>query len=157
MKTTPCLGITLLALVLVASSYTLAADDASADRPHVGELRSLAIAPSNLKGVAQLHHDGWLEARGQLLSTSAYPELFEVVGRTWTRSEVKEGRFAIPEIRDQSQRRLSSDNPFGVLGPGDLVTSGRVQKAWLRQAPLSHWIFVGREVKEVETIAATHR
>jgi hypothetical protein len=118
---------------------------------------SLAVAPTNLKTVAQLHREGWLEARGQLLSTSVYPELFEVVGRTWTRHEVKDGRFAIPEIHNRSQGRLSSDNPFGVLGPGDLVTSGKSQNAWLRPAPLSEWIFVGREVSDVGTIASPHR
>jgi hypothetical protein len=156
MRIKRCLGLTVLALV-VASGYTSAADDSSAERPRVGAIRSLAIAPSNLKAVAQLHHDGWLEARGQLLATSVYPELFEVVGRTWTRNEVQDGCFAIPEIHDRSQGRLSSDNPFGVLGPGDLVTSGKPQKAWLLPNPLSEWIFVGREVTDVGTIAGAHR
>jgi hypothetical protein len=101
-----------------------------------------------LQVVADLHHDGWLEANGQVLSASEFPELYEVLGCTWTTAGTREGRFAVPELHDRSERQVSSDNPFGVLGPGDLVTSGRPQKAWLRQAPLSEWIFVGREVPE---------
>ena len=46
------------------------------------------------------------------------------VGRTWTASNVKKDRFAIPEIRDRSQRAASSDNPFNVLDPADLVIGG---------------------------------
>ena len=60
-----------------------------------------------------------------------------------------EDRFAIPEVQDHSQREISSHNPFGVLGPGDLVTSGPVAKEWLLQAPLSYWIFVGRDLSSV--------
>jgi hypothetical protein len=156
MTITRYLGLTLLALV-VSSGATSAADGSSAERPLVGEVRSLAIAPSNLNAVADLHHDGWLEANGQLLSSSEFPELYEVVGRAWTTAETREGRFAVPELHDRSQRQASSDNPFGVLGPGDLVTSGQPQKAWLRQVPLSEWIFVGREVPENGRIAAAQR
>jgi hypothetical protein len=125
-----------LALV-VASVSASAADDVAAGRPRVGEVRAFAVAPSNKEAVAELHHDGWLEARGQLLSVSEFPALFKAVGRTWTNSDVGPERFAIPEVLDRSQRKVSSDNPYGVLGPGDLVTGGRVLKGWLRESPLS--------------------
>jgi len=135
----------------------LAADDLSAGRPLVGEIRSLAIAPGNTDAVVELHHDGWLEARGQLLAASVFPELFKAVGRAWTARTVEEGRFAIPEIHDRSQSAVSSDNPFGVLGPGDLVAAGRPRKAWLRRAPISYWIFVGRDASQLEPIAGAQR
>ena len=154
-----------IAMILVFSvvilictwGVAMAADDVAVGRPFVGEIRSFAIAPGNKDAVAELHHDGWLEARGQLLATGVFPELFRAVGRTWTARTVEEGRFAIPEIHDRFQRGVSSDNPFGVLGPGDLVTAGRVKKAWLRQAPISYWIFVGRDASQIETSAGTQR
>jgi hypothetical protein len=58
---------------------------------------------------------------------------------------VPEGRFAVPDVQDRSQRVLSSDNPYGVLGPGDLVTGGPALKGWLKKSPLSYWIFAGRD------------
>ena len=152
MRIIGCLGLAVVAVV-AASGFASAADDSSVERPRIGEVRSLAIAPGNKDAVAELHHDGWLEARGQLLSASAFPELFNVIGRTWTSSEAKEGRFAIPEILDRSQLEVPSENPFGALDPGDLVTSGRAQKAWLRHAPISYWIFVGKDVSDLEATA----
>ena len=56
-----------------------------------------------------------------------------------------EDRFAIPDLRDQSQRSVSSDNPFGVLGPGDLVTSSGVVRR-RRISPVTYWIFTGQDV-----------
>jgi microcystin-dependent protein len=105
----------------------------------------IAVAPDNQTVAAQLHHDGWLEARGQVLQIGAFPELYRVVGRTWTSDRVAEGRFAVPQLLDRSQRRLSSDNPFGVLGPGDLVTSGTTGGR-TPYVPLTLWIFAGRPV-----------
>jgi hypothetical protein len=112
------------------------------------------VAPGNTTAIAQLHRDGWLESRGQLLSTQAYPALYGVVGRTWTSEEVVEGGFAVPDLRDNSQRSISSSNSFGVLGPGDLVTSGRPTRPWLRRSPMTYWIFVGKDVTRPQLFRA---
>ena len=74
MSITGCIGLLLLAATSV-SGYTSAADNASAKRPCVGEVRALAIVLSE-EDVIALHRGGWLEVRGQLLSTKAFPELF---------------------------------------------------------------------------------
>jgi hypothetical protein len=110
----------------------------------IGQVRMMAITAENRNAVEALHRDGWLEARGQLLSIEAFPELYRVIGRTWTSDSTAEGRFAVPELKDRSQAQ-SSPNPFGVLGPGDLISSGRT-KSGARSFPLSYWIFVGRPV-----------
>ena len=125
----------LSAVLLCSAASAWAADDRLA-KPCVGEVMALAIDPNNAKAAVELHHDGWLAAQGQLLSASQFPELFEAVGRTWTADGVREDRFAIPNIHDRAQRIVSSDNPFGVLGPGDLVTGGRVRKSWLSCPPI---------------------
>ena len=141
---------TVLVLVLCALAGVGAARVAnevpSTAQPMVGEMRFIAVAPNNQAVVAELHHDGWLEARGELLATSSFPELFSVVGRAWTADSAAENRFAIPEVCDRFQRREWSQNPFGVLGPGDMVTSGRATKSPTRTAPLTCWIFVRRPV-----------
>jgi hypothetical protein len=45
----------------------------------------------------------------------------------------------------------------GVLDPADLVTSGRVERAWLRPAPISYWLFVGHDVSQADLNAAVRR
>jgi hypothetical protein len=144
MKLSTTLALTFCGLTAVAGARV--PDDArSAAQTRIGEVRMHAIAPDDQSIAAELHRDGWLEARGQTLPVGEFPELYKVVGRTWTSEGVAENRFAIPEISDRSQRRISSDNPFGVLGPGDLVTSGRVARN-RPSVPLTCWIFVGRPV-----------
>jgi len=120
------------------------------DRARVGEVRAFAVAPANTDAIARLHHDGWLEARGQLLPTRGFQALYKTVGRTWTADGVAEDRFAVPDVHDRSQRARSSDNPYGVLGPGDLVTSG-VGRQRTRSSPLTYWIFTGRDVSRLDT------
>jgi hypothetical protein len=142
-------------LILVGlPTAAIASGDTAASRPLVGEVRAIAIAPGNTKAVSELHRDGWLETRGQLLSSKDFPELYATIGRAWTSERVPQDRFRIPECHDRSQRHISSDNPFGVLGPGDLVTSGRVRHDSLRQARLSYWIFVGRDPGDANVYAA---
>ena len=133
-------------LVLIGPSvHAAAAHEVSVPRPMTGEVRMLAVPPTNAKVIARLHHDGWLEARGQLLLASMFPELYQTVGRAWTRDDVPDGRFAVPDLRDRAHRR-SSDNPFGVLSPGDLVAAGRrLRTRSLKEGPLSYWIYVGRD------------
>ena len=135
---------TLLAGVLVGlTSIAASAQDQTAIRPMVGEFRTLSV--SNQGAVDQLHRAGWLEARGQVVSRSAFPELFNTIGRSWTADTVSSDHFAVPLLTPGQMRVVSSsDNPYGVLGPGDLVTSGRPHPN--RQGPLSCWIFVGRSV-----------
>jgi len=132
-------------IVAAASLHLIAAGDSPVLQPLVGEVRVLAIAPTNNTMIAELHRQGWLEARGQLLSTRDFARLYETVGRAWTADGVPADEFAIPEIKDPAAGRAPA-NPFGVLGPGDLITGGRVRKAWLHRAPLSYWIFAGRAI-----------
>jgi hypothetical protein len=146
MKLSTTLALTVFGLTAVAGAR-VPDDVASAAQARIGEVRMIAVAPDNQTVAAQLHHDGWLEARGQVLPIAAFPELYRVVGRTWTSDRVAEGRFAVPQLLDRSQRRLSSDNPFGVLGPGDLVTSGTTSGR-TPYVPLTVWIFAGRTVTD---------
>ena len=141
--------------VLAGTLYVApAAGDSVPELARVGEVRAFAVAPGNSQVIAELHHDGWLEARGQLLSAHEYQALYKIVGRTWTADGVAEDRFAVPDLRARSRRLASSDNPFGVLGPGDLVTSGRADKQWLRPSPITYWIFTGQDVTRLETFTA---
>ncbi len=154
MKLSTTLALTFCGLTAVAGAR-VPADAPSAAQTRVGEVRTFAIGADDSSVATELHRDGWLEARGQMLAVAEFPELYKVVGRTWTSEGVAENRFAIPEVSDRSQRRISSDNPFGVLGPGDLVTSGRVAKR--PSAPLTRWIFVGRPVTAVSVSSAVRR
>jgi hypothetical protein len=152
-------GAVIVATLLVPALLSLpalAADDLPPAQPLVGEVRALAINPTNPALIAQLHQQGWLEARGQLLSKEQFPRLYQTVGRTWTSDGVAGDRFAIPDIED-AVRRAPSNNPFGVLGPGDLVSGGRVRKAWLHRAPLSYWIFVGQNLSGVDVDSGVRR
>jgi len=131
--------------VLVIGGFaTAAAAEQSIRGPLVGEIRALAITNVDGAAAARLHEEGWLEARGQLLSTSEFPELFTTIGRTWTSDGVAENRFAVPDIVRRSGMR--SSNPFGVMGPGDLVSGGQATKSWSKQAVLSYWIYAGRAI-----------
>jgi hypothetical protein len=112
----------------------------------VGEVRALAIAPGNADVVNALCAGGWLAADGQLVRIQDFPELYATIGRAWTADGVRADQFAVPELHDNWRSAVSSDDPFGVLGPGDLVSSGRGTKQWEHAAPLSYWIFTGRSV-----------
>jgi hypothetical protein len=139
----------LLVLVFVSAGVASAANE-GIDQARIGEVRAMAISRTNADAVAALHRSGWLEAQGELVAVSDLPQLFKAVGRDWTSDAVAEGQFAVPEIHDQSQRRtISSDNPFGVLGPGDVIQSGRPRKPGARPSPLSYWIFTGQDVSQL--------
>ena len=133
----------------VIMSGALTGSAHAADSPRLGEVRTFAVARGNHDAITPLHHDGWLEANGRVLSASQFPELYREIGRTWTARAVSEGSFAIPLLRDTTQLARSFDNPYGVLGPGDLVTSGRVHPILDRSYPLTYWIFVGRDVSQL--------
>jgi hypothetical protein len=135
-------------IAVVGSSNVAIAGDGT---PTVGEVRAIAVAWNNPQINQQMHRDGWLEARGQLLETKMFPELYGAIGREWTGPGADEGHFAVPSLHESSQQ-ISSDNPFGVLGPGDLITSGRPQLT--RNSVLSYWIYTG---KDVTTMAAITR
>jgi Phage Tail Collar Domain len=125
--------------MLIGAAGVVRAADAPAAR--VGEVRSFIVDTTDSSQIAALHHDGWIEARGQVVAVRALPELFKAVGRTWTGRRVAEGRFSVPDF----DGRRDSVNPFGVLGPGDLVTSG------LPHTPRNmktSWIFAGRDVSD---------
>ena len=141
----------LMRLAVAASSMALhvpaaarAAQDNTAG-PQVGEVRAFAVGQGNVGAVTALHRDGWLEANGELLSVAQFDALYRRIGRTWTAKRVAEDRFAVPRIHNEMQAAPDWANPYGVLGPGDLVTSGVMRETSVR-APISYWIFVGRDV-----------
>lgn len=146
---------------LVAAICGLAAAGSSSlagaqTRPfEVGEVRMMAITANNRTAVEALHREGWLEARGELLSTEAFPELYRVIGRTWTSESTAQARFAVPELKDRSHLQDAA-NPFGVLGPGDLITSGRA-KGGVQSFPLSYWIFAGRPIAGADPAVTVYR
>jgi hypothetical protein len=121
---------------------------AEASGAYVGEVRMFAVPHGDRNAAALLQREGWVEANGQLLDVGRYEELYQRIGRTWTADGVTRDRFAVPRLEDSTQRSRSSNNPFGVLGPGDLVTSGRVRPATSRRSPLSYWIFAGTPAKD---------
>jgi hypothetical protein len=135
-------------LAILFSSVTaiqVSAQGQPVGRPIVGEFRVLSV--STRDAVDQLHRAGWLETRGQVVSRAAFPELFDTIGRSWTADAVPSDDFAVPLVTPRSMRVLTSaDNPYGVLGPGDTVTSGRPGPN--RQGPLACWIYVGRAVAD---------
>jgi microcystin-dependent protein len=131
-----------VSIAMVGLATAAAAAQPGRTSPLVGEIRVMAVAAPDTRVVAQLHEQGWIEARGELLSAAEYPELFDAIGRAWTSDGVSEGRFAVPDIKESG--RVRSANPFGVMGPGDLVTGGRAAKPRLNQALISYWIYAGR-------------
>jgi Phage Tail Collar Domain len=122
-------------------------------RGWVGELRLMAIDPGNPSALAALHHAGWLEADGRLLKRDDFPDLFAGIGLAWTTGKTTQERFAVPDLVDRKSG-ISSDNPYGVLGGGDLVTGGRQ----LRRPPApQYFIYVGRDASPGETAPAIRR
>jgi len=108
----------------------------------VGEIRMIAVKHGDLDAKTQLQREGWVEANGQVLDVATYRDLYRRIGRTWTGQDVAEDQFAVPKLQDETQPAISSDNPYGVLGPGDLISSGRRSEI-TRRSPLSYWIFAG--------------
>jgi hypothetical protein len=123
-----------------------AAADPRDSQPIVGELRTFAIPPGNAAVRDQLHRDGWIEADGRVLGTHSFQSLFKVIGRTWTPATVASDEFALPNLRGRWRPMLSSANAYGVLGPGDLVTSGVPAQVGFMDGPIEYWIFAGPAV-----------
>jgi len=126
------------------------ADAGTAGRAHVGEIRAFAVARSNAEAIVRLRHDGWIEADGRVLPVAEYPALYKRIGREWTADGVEEGRFAVPDLRGLLRRLISSDNAFGVLGPGDVLSAGSRTPAVKRSVPVLYWIFTGQDVTNVD-------
>jgi hypothetical protein len=148
MKTTLCLALGLFAMA-VTPSVASAGDDATPARARVGEVRMFVLDPANRGAVEALHREGWLEARGEVLPTNAFEALFKAIGRAWTADGVTSNRFAVPDLGNRAKRSESSSsrNPYGVLGPGDLVTGGRGSR--VRPQPVAFWIFTGQDVSRL--------
>jgi len=141
-----------LGILAVLSHAASAAADDKSPSARVGEIRAFAITRTNADAIADMHQSGWIEARGQLLSASAFPELYRVVRRDWTASDVREGQFALPEVRDERfQRAIETNAAYRVLGP-ELVTGGRTLKTNGRLSPISYWIFAGRVVRSSDSV-----
>jgi hypothetical protein len=144
----------LAACGLFVGALSAAAQPAAQDvRSVIGELRLIAIDPANPLAVDALHHSGWMEADGRLLRRDDFPELFATVGLAWTKRKTAPERFAVPDLVERKSA-ISSDNPYGVLGPGDLVSGGRPLPT--PPAP-QYFIYVGREVSASLALAATDR
>jgi len=135
-----------MTLVVGAFAGVAFANEVAPSQPIVGEVRMFAVPSEGLNTISRLHQEGWVEARGELLSTAAFPELYRTIGRDWTSDRVEDRWFAVPQIGDRLEQRLSSEDPYGVLGPGDLGSGGHRTKAWIRPSPISYWIFAGRAV-----------
>jgi hypothetical protein len=124
----------------------------------VGEIRAFAIGRLTPAAVSDMHQKGWLEARGQVVSVERFPELYRIVGRDWTAKEVREEQFAIPDVGDvRFQRTVDTDNAYRALGPGDIITGGRIIKSSVRQHPISYWIFAGHPVNAADDGASSSR
>lgn len=60
--------------------------------------------------------DGFLQCSGQTLSKTSYPELFAVIGRTYTDSSVSSSNFQLPNLNTTGRflRATGTDNPLGT-------------------------------------------
>jgi hypothetical protein len=126
-----------------------------ASRPLVGEVRTFAIPPSNADALNALRRSGWIEARGQLVPTSAFPELYKMLGRGWTGRDVPADEFALPELHDRVSR--GGSNPYGVLNGSDLVSRHDVKPSSRHRTTLSYWIYVGQDASQVEAMTEARR
>jgi hypothetical protein len=140
--TTRC-AMMLAACGLVAGSISVRAQQGpTAGRPVMGELRLIAVEPGNARAIDALHHSGWLEADGRILKRTEFPDLFAGIGLAWTTRKVMQDQFAVPDLVER-RGGVSSDNPYGVLGGGDLVTGGRQ----IHRAPApQYFIYAGQDV-----------
>ena len=61
--------------------------------------------------------DGFLPCSGQTLSTSSYPELYAVIGRTYTASSVTSSNFQVPSLNSTGRflRATGTDNALGTV------------------------------------------
>lgn len=135
-------------LSLIVCASVVSADDPAGAPPMLGQVRTLAVNPQDQVQLRALAHEGWLEASGQVLHTQAFYPLYQTIGRTWTASRVPADEFALPDLDDQtmaSARRAR--NPYGVLGPGDLVSGGERLPA--ARPSLLHFIYVGKDASEI--------
>jgi len=108
------------AIAVVGSSKLASAEESA---PMIGEVRATAIAWDNPQITEQMHRDGWLEARGQLLQTRDFPELYGAIGRRWTGTSVHEDLFALPEIHDVHALLESGSDPVPSGRPRHTRTS----------------------------------
>jgi hypothetical protein len=129
------LVLSLFVAIQAASGHAAQETPAPATVP--GQLRLFAIAPGQSDGREALHRAGWVEADGRLLRQQEFPELYAQIGRAWTRKKLPADLFAVPNLVD---RRLEA-NPYGVLGPGDLL-GGNVRPG---PPPPVYFIYVGKD------------
>jgi hypothetical protein len=76
-----------------------------------------------------------------LLRPQDFPELYAHIGRAWTRAKTARDLFAVPNLVD----RRREPNPYGVLGPGDLLNGEKM----LGPPPPTYFIYVGRDVSSI--------
>jgi hypothetical protein len=138
------LSIGIVAMLVTAGMPARGQQFPTETTPLIGELRLMAVPSDNARWNERLHRAGWIEAEGQVLLCDEFPALYEVLGRYWTPEKTPRDRFAIPDLREPRADR--DPNPFGVLGPGDLVTGGRkVPKSTRR--PARYYLYTGKGVE----------
>ena len=128
-----------VAAALFASPFSASAQGQETPAAIPGELRMFAISPDQNAAFDALHRAGWLEADGRLLRQQDFPELYARLGRAWTRNKASRELFAVPNMVD----RRNEANPYGVLGPGDLL--GETTRSG-PPAP-AYFIYAGRDAR----------
>lgn len=123
----PSIFLSLVAIACASLALrSLEADAQSTTNGNIAsEVRAFAIDPADQRALRELHHAGWLEAMGQLLSTQDFPAARAMIGRAWTADNVPSDRFALPDLRRLSADPASPDRVTAELLEGDLVTGGR--------------------------------
>src|SRR5271168_2531683 len=77
------------------------------EQPIPGEIRAFGVSDEpGSDAIRYLREQGWLPAKGQLLKTEAYPELFAMIGRLWGLGDA-ETTFNAPNLRGQFLRGTS--------------------------------------------------
>ena len=154
MKLSTTLVLTFCGLTAVAGAR-VAEEAPPGAQARIGEVRTLAIAPENQSVASELHRDGWLEARGQMLAVGEFPELYKVVGRAWTAGGV--ARIALRFRRSAIDHNgVSVGQPVWRARPRR-SRDGRANSKRRPSLPLTWWIFVGRPVTAVSVSGVVGR
>lgn len=90
----------------------------------VGEIRAIAFQ-SDDPAFTTLSENGWMECKGQALSTADYPDLYKALGNRWGTTNLG-ATFKIPDLRGEFLRGWDHGAPIdleaagrGVADPGN--------------------------------------
>ena len=65
-----------------------------------GEIYQVKFPGSKKELINELQNSGWIEANGQTLKKSDYPELYEVIGEVYNNGSENENFFSVPDMRN---------------------------------------------------------